>query len=131
MIGFIVKNIVENSALVLTACTATTIGICGNLVYKPTNTGIKVNGEYITKERALLAYIGTILLIGALIVPIQSFWEAFIPQKPFLFVIGLIIIMGTLAVDTLVPKWRHIDKKSLSHYGVGVVLIVVSWLGII
>lgn len=71
-------------------------------------------GNLKTKYEALAIFLASILVTSLISVNVQNFWKDYTPQLDFLF--GMILIMGMIAVNTIVKKWGYRDEKSFTVY---------------
>jgi len=117
--GFIANNL----ALILTGIT---ISIIGGYIFYAGNNGILSGGTYTSKEKSLSLLVVRVLLIGILTPFIHSFWKTVSLQISFLTIAGVIVCIGTFALNEMVANWRHDTGKSLGLYAIGVILFAVG-----
>ncbi|MFB6208555.1 MAG: hypothetical protein ABEJ56_00265 [Candidatus Nanohaloarchaea archaeon] len=115
--------IANNTALILTGITTS---IVGGYIFYAGNNGILAGGSYTSKEQSLGLLIGRVLLVGAFTPPIHYFWKAISLQINFLAIAGIIIVIGTYAMNEMVANWRHDTEKSLVLFGAGLLLFIIG-----
>jgi hypothetical protein len=50
---------------------------------------------------------------------------------PPIGIIGLDLIVAMLAINVIIPYWNFIDRKSVTVYGTGAIILTASMLGYI
>ena len=115
----------DNLTIMLSGTTMSIIGgsITG-IFYKPIGTAFLSGGNLKTKYEALAIFLASILVTSLISVNVQNFWEDYTPQLDFLF--GMILIMGMIAVNTIVKKWGYRDEKSYTVYAIGILIIILE-----
>jgi hypothetical protein len=112
----------ENLDIMLTG---STMALFGGLLYTTTSHSFNVGGKFCTKEKALFTFLIAIPISGYLTLFVQEFWHSITSQLSQLNLLGIVIIMGMVAVNNLVKNWKFTDEKSLVIYALGFILLFV------
>lgn len=106
-----------------TIFTGLTMAIIGISIYEARDGFFLSGGQFRGKYEALIIF--SIALFGAsLFTPvIAEIWADILPNFHPVQLIGLMAIMGMVAVNRI-TGWNYLDMKSISVYAVGCLLIV-------
>jgi len=104
---------------IMTGLTMTVVGIG---VYEARDGFFRFLGKFRGKYVALVVFVGA-LFGSSLITPmVGNWWARSLPYIPPGQLLGAILVLGMFGVNKA-AEWNFFDIKSLSVYGVGVVLI--------
>ena len=115
MLTFIEDNLV----LMLTG---STMVFFGGVLYKKTKYAFISGGQFRNKQESLLIFLIAIPITGYITLYVQDFWLNITEQFSLLNMLGIIIIVGMLAVNFSVKNWNFLDKKSIFIYLIGFIL---------
>lgn len=110
----------ENLVLMLTG---STMAFFGGIFFKSVDSAFLSGGLFRNKFEALVIFLISIPIMLLITLFVQSFWIFIISLISFYDIIGLVLIVGMLAVNYTVKKWNYFDIKSVTIYLVGFSLI--------
>jgi hypothetical protein len=112
----------ENLDLMLTGAT---MSLFGGILYTTTSHSFNSGGKFCSKEKALFIFLIAIPISGYLTLFVQDFWHNITSQYSLLNMLGIVIIVGMIAVNSSVKNWNFTDQKSLAIYALGIILLFV------
>ena len=124
MVNYLImlNSLNENLILMLTG---STMAFFGAIFYKSVGSAFLSGGLFRNKFEALIIFLISIPLMSIITLLVRSFWEAIILLISFYDVIGLILIVGMLAVNYTVKNWNYFDIKSVTIYLIGFLMILI------
>lgn len=113
----------ETLALVLTGITTS---IIGGFIYYSGNKGIQSGGTYTSKNDAVFLLILKTAFIGGITPIIHGLYLSIASAVNLFLVLGVILIIGTFAINEEVANFRHDTETSLVLYGAGLILFFIG-----
>lgn len=110
----------DNLILMLTG---STMAFFGGIFFKSVGSAFLSGGLFRNKFEALLIFLISIPIMSLLTLLVESIWVIIISMISFYDIIGLVLIVGMLAVNYTVKKWKYSDIKSIVIYLVGFLII--------
>jgi hypothetical protein len=105
-----------------TIMTGLTMAVVGIGIYEARDGFFRFLGKFRGKYVALVVFVGA-LFGSSLVAPmVSNIWEQYLPYIPPGQLFGVILVLGMLGVNKA-AEWNFFDIKSLSVYGIGVILI--------
>jgi hypothetical protein len=104
-----------------------------NGMYKTNERAFLVKNRPQTKEKSVMYFLVTMSAMGLLSIFIQTTVEKVVAiySIPPIGIIGLDLIVAMLAINVIIPYWNFIDRKSVTVYGTGAIILTASMLGYI
>lgn len=110
----------ENLVMMLTG---STMAFFGGIIYQPVGSAFLSGGLFRNKFAALVIFLISIPILSLVTFFVNSFWVYLIPRISFYKIIGLVLIVGMLAVNYTVKNWKYFDIKSIAIYLIGFLII--------
>ncbi|MDD3246443.1 MAG: hypothetical protein PHF18_06270 [Methanosarcina sp.] len=123
MTGFdLLEFISQNLVMMLTGSTMSILGIA---LYTPVGNAFLSDGLFRNKFEALLIFLVSVPVTALITVGVQFFWEFLVEAISLLNVVGLVLILGMIGVNSCVKNWTFTDLKSIIVYIVGLLFLFV------
>lgn len=110
----------DNLILMLTG---STMAFFGGIFFKSVGSAFLSGGLFRNKFEALAIFLISMPIMSLITLFVESFWISTIPLISFYDIIGLVLIVGMLAVNYTVKNWNYLDIKSVAIYLIGFLII--------
>ncbi len=107
--------------------TGSTMAVFGGTLYKAYDSGVIFGGHFRNKYETLVAFLVSMALMGWVTTFVEEIWTEATAQLHFstFDMLGAVLIAGMIAVNHEVKRWTYTDPKSVTVYGIGLMLIFI------
>lgn len=116
-----------NNNMVL-ALTGITMSFFGTIGYKVWSTAFISNGKMRNKYEAVSIFLGTLFVTAAVTFIVEAVYTEIVSVLSFGQTLACVIAFSMFAVNSMIEKWIHFDKKSQNVYAFSGLLFLLATL---